>query len=196
MQFPIAFKPEKAQLISIKPGPYMAASATAVALAKGPMPLVTAAMVSPSENMAVLFVKGNKAENVVMLFAVLTFVMGSTTAMFCPEMYETYIPERLGEPEMAKSSIFVFAVGFAVMTVSGIKVGMSALIEAIFGHEPGMMNDWSAVKANGPADAVRNAEEEGFLLCAMRYQPVCSPSCPMMDATKGTRASLSFVAKA
>ena len=103
----------------------------------------------------------------VLPLAVLTFMIGSTTAGFCPEMYETDIPVRLGVPEISKLSMVLAADGFP-MTVSGIKVGMLAWRVARLGHEPGMMNIWSAVNANGPADAVRKGEEDGFLPCTRR----------------------------
>lgn len=80
------------------------------------------------------------------------------------------------------------------MTVKGCRMGISMVLA--FGQDPGIMKLCRAVKANGPAEAVRKGELDGRFPCRMRYQPSCSPSCPMTEPMSGTSAVSPFVAKA
>jgi hypothetical protein len=77
---------------------------------------------------------------------------------------------------------------------NGCRMGISMVLA--FGQEPGMTKLCRAVKANWPAEAVRKGELDGRFPCTMRYQPSCSPSCPMTDPISGTSAASPFVAKA
>lgn len=73
---------------------------------------------------------------------------------------------------------------------------MGISIVCAFGQLPGTTKLCSAVNANGPADAVRKGELDGRLPWRMRYQPSCSPSWPMTEPIRGTRAASPLVAKA
>jgi hypothetical protein len=76
----LALTPLILQLTSIRPGPNNEASATSFALANGPLPIVTAAIVKPFNR---FFSNGNKAVKVTTVSLTRTFLSGSIMGIFC-----------------------------------------------------------------------------------------------------------------
>lgn len=170
------------QPISIRPGPYTVAAATASLLMNLPVPFTKAAIVNPC---AKPDAKGKLAQKVVFPAAVLTAEMGTVTGKFAPDRYTIELAVELTAPGTLKSNVMFFGSG-AVTTVSGPNV-VRLMLESGWGHEPGTMNIWIAVKAKLGDPPVRNGAADGVFFCVKRKKPTCSPSWARTAPKRGTR---------
>lgn len=151
------------QSISMSPGPATVTFATSAALEKGPDDLTIAAIVRPFENPAS---NGKCAWKVALSPFFFTELIERTIGLFCPLMYAMCSEEPEILPyEVIKSNVLFSPEGLAPFEDNFRVWKDGRLIDDTllsFLHESDTMNIWStALKANSPAEAVKNGDAEG-----------------------------------
>lgn len=149
------------QLISIRPGPYTVAAATASLVAKFPVPLTKAAIVSPFAKPAS---NGKSALKCVTPPENVASEIRTVTGRSGPDRYTIAFWSQSTCPATEYSSVMFFGSGL-VTTFSVPKV-VSGISESGFGQEPGTMNICSAVNAKLGEPPVRRGAAEGTFPCA------------------------------